>query len=89
MEGKFNQFFFIWTKNQKIWIIYAWLFFFVWVVFCCLKFVFSHFKMWQLQKMFVIKLKFKQLFLLGKMYQQFHNFKIPNINIATYFQKTL
>ena len=28
MEGKFNQFFFIWTKNQKIWIIYAWLFFF-------------------------------------------------------------
>ena len=39
--------------------------------------------------MFIIKLKFKQLFLLGKMYQQFHNFKIPNINIATYFQKTL
>ena len=27
MEGKFNQFFFIWTKNQKIWIIYAWLLF--------------------------------------------------------------
>lgn len=56
------------------------------VAFCSVKFVFSHFKMWQLQDVFVIKLTFEQLLLLGKLYQQFHNFKIRNINIANYFQ---
>ena len=38
--------------------------------------------------MFVIKLKCEQLLQLGIMYEKFYNFKIPNINIATYFLKT-